>query len=217
MEHPSVVLHRQEWEVEAATGDDQDRLLARPRAFCLQRHIEHACNVSFLALWRCKHRKKNPQVTRDNVTDAQYSRSFYKRPLPLLTSDISSKCDLFLVSKANPQSNHSGDAKSINARTAEEDDAIESGFEDELEVSKDTTKPTVQLTHLDLDSPTLFEDTLRAFGFDEDVVLPQLCHMKITASDILNRLNRGLQARQASGAYCLSKMVEPEPRSDDNP
>lgn len=201
-----MVVPRHEWEKDDNNDQDSDSNPLQtqlPHAFCLQRHIARYRDVSFLTLWRCKHRKKDPKTVRDNVMDARYARSYYKRPLPLLTSDILSKCDLFLVSQPDSRRNRSGGSKSTNARTAEEDNVkdAESGSEDELGASTAVSKPHVLLTHLDLESSTLFEDTLMAFGFDEDVIVPQLCHMKLMASEILNRLNRGLQARQASGVF----------------
>lgn len=196
MEHPRVVVHRHEWEQRddySSDSSDDGNLsnsgLPRQRPFCLQRFIEREPDVSFLVLWRCKHRNDELRV-QDNISHDQYARSFYKRPLPLLTSDISSKCDVFLFQRLRPCTLRSGD-------TIDDNDDNDDDGEDESSAGGATRD---SLVLLNLESPTLFKDTLLARGFDSDVIVSQLGHMKLTASEILNRLNRGLHARQACGA-----------------
>lgn len=187
MEHPRVGIHGQEWD---DADDERNVRHPRLRSFCLQKYIERDHDVTFLTLWRCKPRRsrKHGDMIHDNVSEKHCARSFYKRPLPLLSSDMSSKCDLFLFK--------AGEEESASATTAPDEDeygAATDGFD------REDDQRNVSLVHLDLESQTLFEDALSAHGFDEDVIIPQLYYMKLTASEILNRLNRGLHARQVSG------------------
>ncbi|KAF1327056.1 hypothetical protein FI667_g7911, partial [Globisporangium splendens] len=173
MERPRVAVHRHEWE---EVDDDEEEVArdSQSKSFCLQKYVE-------------PHRNS----VRDNVSDKHYARSFYKRPFSLLSSDVLSKCDLFLFKTERDGVVESDE----NTGVADEgdDERLADGFDEETD-----EKPTVSLVHLNLESQSLFEDSLSARGFDKDAIVPQLYHMKLTASEILNRLNRSLHARQVS-------------------
>lgn len=197
MEQPRIIKRQHEWDDDddnmsnTGEGGSDTRTHDERTPFCLQRFVPRDRDVTFLVLWRCKHRSSGVPV-RDNVTHKQYARSFYKRPLPLLTSDILSKCDLFLYER----SRHNDDTSAPGRTMGDQDDSDDG--DDERSTAEQPSRDV--LTHLDLESATLFDDALAAHGFAEDVVVPQLYYMKLAASEILNRLNRGLQTRQAAGA-----------------
>ncbi|TYZ68487.1 hypothetical protein PybrP1_008876 [[Pythium] brassicae (nom. inval.)] len=210
MEHPRVLFPRHDGQEDGDDSDDDScvadrRASGEPaapllRAFCLQQFIERECDALFLVLWRCKHRSHGGTPPRDNASDGQYARSFYKRPLPLLSIDVSCKCDVFLSQRVPRRTHQRGDSVDETNDDDGDDASEDTRLEPASAVVDRGGNPHASLVHLDLESPTLFKDALLAHGFASDAIVSQLCHMKLTASEILNRVNRGLHARQACGA-----------------
>lgn len=94
-------------------------------------------------------------------------------------------CDIFLFKRGN---------YTIN------DDSSD----DEAEVDDDHAKQRLRsaMLYLDIEEDRAIERTLRRNGFDGERINPQLFHMKLVTSDIMNRVNRAHENRQVCGIIC---------------
>lgn len=93
-------------------------------------------------------------------------------------------CDIFLFKRGN---------------YTIKDDSSDDEAEDDEHTKK---KLRSAMLHLDIEEDRAIERTLRRNGFDGERINPQLFHMKLVTSDIMNRVNRAHENRQVCGIIC---------------
>lgn len=95
-------------------------------------------------------------------------------------ADSRRNCDIFLFKRGNYTVN---------------DDSSDDDAEDEKHVKSLRSA----MLYLDIEEDRAIERTLRRNGFDGERINPQLFHMKLVTSDIMNRVNRAHENRQVCG------------------